>query len=720
MIRKHKKIKSTIYGELSVRIAGDSPGKEESLAENMKGRATENTVPVPDDPTAAMSPDRSGSRTVNKHRESTLDMDGKGGPEGKKKRSFQEIAEARREQLKQITDRLEAGLKEYMTTDEQFKKVLDTMAKFHHYSANNVLLIAMQMPTATHVASYTSWQKKFKRQVMKGQHGLSIIMPAPYKKKREQEVLDPQTGKAVLHKDGTPVMEEVEVTIPRYKVAKVFDLSQTKGEPLPELDVPELTGTVENYGIFMDAMRAVSPVPIRFADIEGGAKGYYDNANKEIVIKNDMSELQTMKTVIHEVSHARLHDRDVMRNEGVMKDQQTREVEAESIAYVVLSHYHLEDAASEYSIPYLASWSGSRDTAVLRASIDTIRKTASEIFDEVEAYIAERDVDRYTIYQIEKDTPADEYCFMDLAIARSTGIPLAMDYYQDVYHGYLRPEDSLESLYVKFNRDDRPAPDTMHSLSVSDVVVLHQSGQDRAYYVDAVGFTEIPEFFVPAHEQKENAAKENAAERTADTGRLAEVPENSKNKTGYRQDPATVSKEESDPVSGPSLTFFVAECMEFPVMGEYHSGLTLAEAVRILKDIPDDRMHGVKGIGFTLQDGSDYAGDFPLVSGGHVLEESINEIPHYRDHPAVQEAMKQAKVLFPDHVTEAGISTDMPGKDENSRPRIGANVTDRSAGKRRDSVLSALREHQKKVQSTNVNRPEHTRTAHRQKGGPEL
>ena len=565
MIRKHKKIKSTIYGELSVRIAGDSPGKEESLAENMKGRATENTVPVPDDPTAAMSPDRSGSRTVNKHRESTLDMDGKGGPEGKKKRSFQEIAEARREQLKQITDRLEAGLKEYMTTDEQFKKVLDTMAKFHHYSANNVLLIAMQMPTATHVASYTSWQKKFKRQVMKGQHGLSIIMLAPYKKKREQEVLDPQTGKAVLHKDGTPVMEEVEVTIPRYKVAKVFDLSQTKGEPLPELDVPELTGTVENYGIFMDAMRAVSPVPIRFADIEGGAKGYYDNANKEIVIKNDMSELQTMKTVIHEVSHARLHDRDVMRNEGVMKDQQTREVEAESIAYVVLSHYHLEDAASEYSIPYLASWSGSRDTAVLRASIDTIRKTASEIFDEVEAYIAERDVDRYTIYQIEKDTPADEYCFMDLAIARSTGIPLAMDYYQDVYHGYLRPEDSLESLYVKFNRDDRPAPDTMHSLSVSDVVVLHQSGQDRAYYVDAVGFTEIPEFFVPAHEQKENAAKENAAERTADTGRLAEVPENSKNKTGYRQDPATVSKEESDPVSGPSLTFFVADCMEFPV-----------------------------------------------------------------------------------------------------------------------------------------------------------
>lgn len=690
------------------------------MAENVKGRAAESTIPIPEGPEAALSPDNSESKAVTGQRESTQDKVSEDGPEGKKKRSFQEIAAARREQLKQITDRLEAGLKEYMTTDEQFKKVLDTMAKFHHYSANNVLLIAMQMPTATHVASYTAWQKKFKRQVMKGQHGLSIIMPAPYKKKMEQEVLDPQTGKAVLHNDGSPVMEEVEVTIPRYKVAKVFDLSQTRGEPLPELDVPELTGTVENYVIFMDAMRAVSPVPIRFADIEGGAKGYYDNANKEIVIKNDMSELQTMKTVIHEVSHARLHDRDVMRNEGIMKDQQTREVEAESIAYVVLSHYHLEDAASEYSIPYLASWSGSRDTAVLRASIDTIRKTASEIFDEVEAYIAERDVDRYTIYQIEKDTPADEYCFMDLAFARNSGVPIAMDYYQDVYHGYLRPEDSLESLYVKFNRDDRPAADTMHSLSVSDVVVLHQSGQDRAYYVDAVGFTEIPEFFVPSQEQQELAEKEKATEKAANTDRLTEGPENSSNEAGYRQESAAAGKEEQDQVPGPSLTFFVAECMEFPVMGEYHAGLTLAEAARILQDIPDDRIHGVKGIGFTLQDGSYYAGDFPLVSGGHVLEDSINAIPHYRDLPAVQEAMKQAKALFPEHAAEARTSTDMPGKGENPRPRVETNVTDRSAGKRRDSVLSALREHQKNVKSSNVSRPERTRTAHRQKGGPEL
>ena len=391
-----------------------------------------------------------------------------------KKKSFEEIIAARREQMKQITDKLEAGLKEYMSNDVQFKKVLETMAKFHHYSANNVLLIAMQMPTATHVASYTNWQKKFNRQVMKGQKGISIISPAPYKKKTEQEVLDPRTGKPVLGRDGKPKTEEVEVTVPHYKVAKVFDLAQTTGDPLPELDVPELTGTAENYEIFMDAMRAVSPVPIRFDEIEGGAKGYYDSQNKEIVIQNGMSEVQTMKTTVHELAHARLHDRDIMRQQGLVKDQRTRETEAEAVAHVLLSHYQID--SSGYSIPYLASYAGSQDTTALRASLDTIRKTAAEIFDEVEAYVAERDVDRYTIYQIEKDTPADDYIFMGMDFVKEHGYTVSMEYYQDVYHGYLRPGDTLDSLYEKFNRDDRPAATQMHSLSMSDIIVLHKAG----------------------------------------------------------------------------------------------------------------------------------------------------------------------------------------------------------------------------------------------------
>ena len=191
---------------------------------------------------------------------------------------------SRREQLKEITKRLEAGLKEYMTNDVQFRKVLEAMSKFHHYSANNVLLIAMQMPEATRVASYTTWKTKFKRQVMRGQKGLSIIAPAPVKERREREVLDSRTGTPILGADGKPKMEEVEVTIPRFKVEKVFDLSQTTGEPLPELDVPELTGDAEHFQLFMDALTAISPVPIRFADIQTGAKGYYHTVDKEIVI----------------------------------------------------------------------------------------------------------------------------------------------------------------------------------------------------------------------------------------------------------------------------------------------------------------------------------------------------------------------------------------------------------------------------------------------------
>lgn len=251
----------------------------------------------------------------------------------------------------------------------------------------------------------------------------------------------------------------------------------------------------------MDAMRAVSPVPIRFDEIKGEAKGYYDSGNKEIVIQSGMSEVQTMKTAAHELAHARLHDRDSMREQGIMKDQKTREIEAEACAHVLLSHYHLD--SSGYTIPYLASWCGSQDTSALRASMDTIRKTAAEIFDEVEAYVAERDVDRYTIYQIDKDTPAKEYSFMRLDHARKTGIPLAMEYYRDVYHGYLRPGDTLDSLYEKFNRDDRPAANQMHSLSMSDVIVLRQGGKDKAYYVDDVGFAEIPEFLIPVQEQEQ-------------------------------------------------------------------------------------------------------------------------------------------------------------------------------------------------------------------------
>ena len=436
---------------------------------------------------------------------------------------------SRREQLKEITERLEAGVKEYMTSDVQFRKVLEAMSKFHHYSANNVLLIAMQMPEATRVASYTTWKTKFNRQVMRGQKGLSIIAPAPVKERREREVIDSRTGSPVLGADGKPKTEEVEVTIPRFKVEKVFDLSQTTGDPLPELDVAELTGDAAHYQMFKDALTAISPVPIRFADIDSGAKGYYHTIDKEIVIQKGMSESQTLKTLVHEVSHARLHDRDAMKAEGVAKSAQQKELEAESIAYTVMFHYHMD--TSGYSIPYLASWSGSQDTKQLKACMDTIRRTAGEIIEEMDTFMAERmkelaaektaeqDTDRYTIYQIREGSPAGVFEFMGMDYIRQKGMEIRPEDYQKVYVGALVPGTTLEDLYIQFNGPKMPEDFTGHSLSVSDIVVVHKDGEDHAYYVDRFGYEEVPEFLAPMQAQEKDA-QEKAAEtgtKQADT-----------------------------------------------------------------------------------------------------------------------------------------------------------------------------------------------------------
>ena len=434
---------------------------------------------------------------------------------------------SRREQLKEITDRLEAGVKEYMTNDVQFKKVLEAMSKFHHYSANNVLLIAMQMPEATRVASYTTWKTKFNRQVMRGQKGLSIIAPAPVKERREREVIDSATGSPVLGADGKPKTEEVEVTIPRFKVEKVFDLSQTIGEPFPELDVPELTGDAENFQMFMDAITAVSPVPIRFAEIDSGAKGYYHTVDKEIVIQKGMSENQTLKTLVHEVSHARLHDRDAMKAEGVIKSAQQKELEAETIAYTVMFHYHMDTAG--YSIPYLASWSGSQDTKQLKACMDTIRRTAGEIIEEMDSFMAvrmkeraaEQDADRFAIFQIRPDSPADVYEFMGMDFIKQSGYEIRAEDFQEVYTAGLVPGTTLEDLYVQFNGPKMPEDFTGHSLSVSDIVVIHKDGEDHAFYVDRFGYEEVPEFLTPSQEQVK-AAETEKTERTGFTDRKSE------------------------------------------------------------------------------------------------------------------------------------------------------------------------------------------------------
>lgn len=400
-----------------------------------------------------------------------------------------------------IMKSLESGVEDFFTS-EKYGEYLKTMTKFHRYSFNNTLLIAMQRPDATLVTGYRNWQS-MGRQVKKGEKGITILAPAPKKQKKAQALFD-QNQMPILDENGNQKFEEVEVVIPRFKATTVFDINQTEGDPIQTISPEELTEAVEDFNLFMEAITEISPVPIRFDEIEGSAKGYYDNANKEIVIRKGMSESQTIKTAIHESGHARLHDRDIMKSVGIQKDRETKEVEAESVAYCVCSAFQVE--TSDYSFPYIAGWSSGRDMKELRASMDTIRQTAGEMVDELTAKIQEL-------------------------------------------------------------------------LEVRNVAL-------------------------------------GVAEQDVDYGKL----ENSS-----------------------CISFYVAECSEFPVLGEVHHDLSLEEAFRIYDQIPGNRMNGIKCIGFNLQDGSDYEGMFDIYVGGEVQKEIINSIPGFRDNELVQKALAEVE-----------------------------------------------------------------------------
>ena len=293
------------------------------------------------------------------------------------------------DRLKEITDRLEQGIKELFES-ERYKEYLRVMSKFYNYSFNNTMLIAMQKPDASYVAGFNAWKNNFQRNVIKGEKGIRILAPAPFKVKREMEKLDPQTQQPIIGKDGKPVTEEQEVTIPAFKVVSVFDVSQTEGKELPNIGVDELTGDVEQYKDFFAALERTSPVPIGFEKIESGAHGYYHLEEKRIAIDEGMSELQTLKTAIHEVSHAKLHDIDLNApkdEQQVRPDRRTREVEAESVAYTVCQHYGLD--TSDYSFGYVAGWSSGKELTELKGSLETIRSAANEIINSIDEHLKE-------------------------------------------------------------------------------------------------------------------------------------------------------------------------------------------------------------------------------------------------------------------------------------------------------------------------------------------
>ena len=293
------------------------------------------------------------------------------------------------EKLKEITDRLEQGIAELFDS-ERYREYLKVMSKFHNYSFRNTVLIAMQKPDASLVAGFSAWKNNFERNVMKGQKGIKIIAPSPYKIKQEMQKIDPHTQKPIIGKDGKPVTEEKEVTIPAYKVVSVFDVSQTEGKELPDIAVDELTGNVDRYKDFFAALEKTSPVPIAFENIEGGSHGYYHLEDKRIAINEGMSELQTLKTAIHEIAHAKLHDIDLNAPKDEQQprvDRRTREVEAESVAYTVCQHYGLD--TSDYSFGYVAGWSSGRELSELKSSLETIRSAAAEIINSIDANFAE-------------------------------------------------------------------------------------------------------------------------------------------------------------------------------------------------------------------------------------------------------------------------------------------------------------------------------------------
>ena len=538
------------------------------------------------------------------------------------------------EKLKEITDRLEQGITELFES-ERYREYLRVMSKFHNYSFNNTLLIAMQKPDASLVAGFSAWKNNFGRNVIKGQKGIKIIAPSPYKVKQEMKKIDPHTQQPIIGKDGKPVTEEKEITIPAYKVVSVFDVSQTEGKELPDIAVDELTGDVERYRDFFAALEKTSPVPIGFEQIPGSSHGYYHLEDKRIAIQEGMSELQTLKTAIHEIAHAKLHDIDLNAPENEQQprvDRRTREVEAESVAYTVCQHYGLD--TSDYSFGYVAGWSSGRELSELKSSLETIRSAAAEIINSIDetlaelskaqdmeqtagqeqpdkeetaapeqpkqeapaqekaaftpetiyrvrrnpysdskdntyllqvyvtqengrakmsavlftgtpqkcrelmgqlksgeltegqvkelyakaqetAKTAEQDKDTYSIYQLKHGDETRDLRFEPYDRLQVTGNVVDKANYELIYSAELTPGTSLEDIYTRFNID-HPKDFKGHSLSVSDVVVLHQDGQDTAHYVDSFGYKSVPEFL---QEQKQLTPDELETGETIKTPR---------------------------------------------------------------------------------------------------------------------------------------------------------------------------------------------------------
>ena len=667
------------------------------------------------------------------------------------------------QKVKEITDQLEQGIQDLFES-EKYMSWLRTMSKFHDYSLNNTLLIAFQRPDATLVAGYTAWQKQFGRQVQKGEKAIKILAPAPYKEKVEIEKIDPITRTPILDADGKPVREVQEVTRPAFKVVSVFDVSQTEGREIPSLGVDELSGDVREYEMFFEALKRSCPVPMEFENIEGSAKGYYHQMEQRIAIREGMSQVQTIKTAIHEMAHQRLHAVDPLdeKSEIINQTRSSKEVEAESVAYTVCQHYGIE--TSDYSFAYVAGWSHGKETPELKASLNTIRKTANEMITEIDGHIAEinkemEQENKVTCYLKITSSMGSEYEIDRIAgtiekiesvlkeavekevdnipeFLESKGIPVLVvaSSIDDEPGRYIRPEyeydidrkqiyrdgiaigremtreESAVRLAVKVDFFLRETDNFQYKNEVEDPLIFTEELKN-ALMVGSERVDEISGWFQQimdedsdytneaidlvvamknmSKEGREITKREQAEQLAGELYEYADEvdPYGSQDSIEYVEEfirdttkdlldagekaegilkwleetPVattaleTRGKELRDKVSAftgisieseATISFYVAECSEFPTMGEFHDGVTLEEAFRLYDQIPAERMNGIKGIGFELHDGSEYDGQYPLMEAGRVDEELINMVQHYKDSPLVQQAILDCKRIL--------------------------------------------------------------------------
>ena len=396
-----------------------------------------------------------------------------------------------RERLQQITAGIEQGIKELFES-EKYMRYLSVMSRFHRYSVNNTMLIYMQKPDATLVAGYNKWKNQFERHVKKGEHGITIIAPTPFKKKIEEQKLDPDTKAPILDAEGKAVMEEREVEIPMFRPVKVFDVSQTDGKPLPEL-ASSLSGNVQNYEAFMEALRRSAPVPLSVEPMAANMDGYFSPDQQRIAIRAGMSEVQTVSAAVHEIAHSKLHNYAQVQEEAARagdkeppkkKDRNTEEVEAESISYAVCQYYGIQ--TGENSFGYIANWSQGKELPELRASLETINKAAGELIADIDRHYKvickERGIDLTA--QPEQAVPRQE-------VAPEPEVPMQSPA-RHVYklHSNFERTSPADSTYIQEYSvaDDLSLTpgETLYTGTHDECVKLHNALQDGSMTVEQV------------------------------------------------------------------------------------------------------------------------------------------------------------------------------------------------------------------------------------------